>query len=527
MTTQHALRYGMKECAAIREKPIAKRTSILLTGILVAAFILIGAFEVFPNAYDNDAWFILANGEYVLENGFPHENPWSIHPDMGFVMQQPIPSIVNYLIYSVSGFVGIGAWVTFLYVLLVCSMFFVGRYLRQNKFGYEILLFWILIAIVPLVSYASVRPHLYSMLSFTWVLYFCERYKRTDSIRWLIPLPLICMASVNCQAALAPFNIAIIVLYALPGLPSKAREFFKQRDVCLCENPYKRVPIIICALISCVFMCINPYGIEGATYIFHSFSAANAQNYISEMNPMSTAQGLTTYTTLIAIGCALIAMGRKGLKNINIQMCVLVFVTTVMAFLYIRNKWIAALFCCLYLAWATSSFGFKRRIPIKIAYGIACVAIIGSLVAGVFGVVDGVKTLSAYPKNTDRTPVATMDYLDKKGANRETTRVFTFFNAGGYIEYRGYKVNMDPRPELWSPSISGQDEDYYSEYLRMAKGDDYIDDYLDKYDFDIVISPKKDSVIGYLQSNDDYVEIPGGDDYRAFAKRSFAMEKVD
>ena len=65
-----------------------------------------------------------------------------------------------------------------------------------------------------------------------------------------------------------------------------------------------------------------------------------------------------------------------------------------------------------------------------------------------------VPALEELPENNGRTPVNTADYLDRIGADKRTTQVLTFFNAGGYLEYRGYKVNIDPRPELWSPAIT-------------------------------------------------------------------------
>ena len=37
---------------------------------------------------DNDIWFLLTHGRYVMEHGFPMIEPFTIHEGFKFVMQQ-------------------------------------------------------------------------------------------------------------------------------------------------------------------------------------------------------------------------------------------------------------------------------------------------------------------------------------------------------------------------------------------------------------------------------------------------------
>ena len=39
---------------------------------------------------DTDGWFLLASGREIVHNGIPFENPWSLDPGQGIIVQQPM-----------------------------------------------------------------------------------------------------------------------------------------------------------------------------------------------------------------------------------------------------------------------------------------------------------------------------------------------------------------------------------------------------------------------------------------------------
>lgn len=51
----------------------------------------------------NDIWFILNHGKYIIEHGIPNVEPFSIHQNFSFMIQQPLTSIIYYLVYSMFG----------------------------------------------------------------------------------------------------------------------------------------------------------------------------------------------------------------------------------------------------------------------------------------------------------------------------------------------------------------------------------------------------------------------------------------
>ncbi len=53
----------------------------------------------------------------------------------------------------------------------------------------------------------------------------------------------------------------------------------------------------------------------------------------------------------------------------------------------------------------------------------------------------------------------------------------------------------------------------------MTLGDTYIDDYIAKYDLNVYVVDKTDASVDIFKNQEIYLEISGGDDYRAFIKR--------
>lgn len=517
---------GEKRRCAEQTATAPSRNNDLVMALCICVIALFGASVIFADSYDYDIWFILATGEHIVNAGMPYTNPFTIHEGLDMVVQQWIPCVIAYAIYQQAGFVGLGCLVLALYVLVIVSLYRLGRQLRRDRFGGE----YILLAMIPglwsLASYMSVRPHLYTMLAYIWIIYFLEKYRSSHDVRFLIPLPFICAVHINFQSALAPFDLVIMLCYAIPDFMAKLHERGRLLNIELADATYRRLPILIVMVVSFAAFFLNPYTSDGALYLLYSFGAASHGNLINEMLPFDPTASPTSVFTVITLLVTLFCVIKFSPKTYNLPLTLLIVGTFAMTIMQSRNKWLPTLFCIMLLAWISRGRRIEKLANIPhvraIATAIAAVGVVASAIICVVVSPD----LASLPHNNQKTPVAAMDYLDEKHADKETLRVFTFFNAGAYVEYRGYHVNMDARPELWSTKITHADKDYYEEYVDMVKGRLYMDVYVDSYDFDVLIIPNDDNSLEYFSSNWDYVQIPSGDDYSAFAKRGLFSEEA-
>lgn len=506
--------YRLRLCRPHRSDPI-------LTALFAALVCLFAGAVVFGESYDNDVWFFLATGEWIAEHGIPYANPFSIHPDMGFIAQQWLHCLISYLIYSASGFVGLGAWCVVLFLALAASLFCLGMKLRASRTSSEVVMLFVAASVIGVSAYASVRPHLYSMLAFTWIIWVCESYRRCADKRLLVALPLIVVLHVNLHAAIAPFDLFIIACYCIPDIPALFHARGKLRCIELAGASYPRIPLLI-ALVACVLaLFINPYGWAGACYVFLSFGSAAYKNRINEMGSFVPAAGYLNILVTVIMLVAICAIGRMGAKRIDLPLGLLCIVCIAGAMAFTRNQWMGALMSGIYLMWASRRCSLEAFPTGRAAKAAAsCLVLAGVVGMGAFMMKEAPE-LASYPEDGPNTPVSTMEYLDSLDVDADATKVFTFFNAGGYIEFCGYKVNIDPRPEIWNAQINGQGKDYYYEYVEMSTANMPFSRYNEKYDFDVFVIDSTAGTDPYFEDDPDYVEIPGGPGYRSWAKKSW------
>ena len=68
---------------------------------------------------------------------------------------------------------------------------------------------------------------------------------------------------------------------------------------------------------------------------------------------------------------------------------------------------------------------------------------------------------------------------------------------GSYAMFKGFKVYIDPRAEVYLKS-NNQQEDIFLEYYNLQYGLIKVEDFLTKYNFDILLLDEKDKIYNYL-----------------------------
>lgn len=499
---------------------------IILMAIAACAILLYAGGSVFAGSYDNDVWFFLATGESIIHNGIPYTNPFSIQEGLGFVAQQWLHCVISYGIYSAGGFVALGAWSAILFCVLAASLFALGVKLRGGCDDADAVMVLVALCVIAASAYASVRPHLYSMLAFTWIMWFCESYRRTKDVRWLIAVPVIVIVHVNLHAAIAPYDLLIIACYAIPDITALLHKKGQLSAVALVEACYPRQPLAVVLIVSALALLVNPYGIKGALYVFLSIGAAGYLDRINEMGRFVPAEDWRNMLVTALMFAAALMMGRKGLKRLNLPLVILAVVAVVGSLIYLRNQWISALFCFAFLAWSLKHgvvSPSKSSAALRVVA--ACILVIGLIGAAVL-MVRSAPELQEQPVDSAKTPVRGVDALEELGVDPSTTNAFTFFNAGGYLEYRGFKVNMDPRPEIWNSSINGVGHDYYFEYVKMSTGDMSFNGFDARYDFDVYFIDSDAGTDPYFTDDPRFTELEGGDGYRVWAKMDWLEHSI-
>ena len=77
---------------------------ILLYSLFIIPFLI---FFVRFIMFGIDIHYLLNEGKYVLENGIPYIDPFTIHEGLNLVMHQWLTSVVFFAVYSLFGYIGL------------------------------------------------------------------------------------------------------------------------------------------------------------------------------------------------------------------------------------------------------------------------------------------------------------------------------------------------------------------------------------------------------------------------------------
>lgn len=453
---------------------------------------------------DNDIWFLLTHGRYVLENGIPHIEPFTIHQDFHFVMQQWLSASIFWLAYSSLGDIGVKLLVMLCYMLLVFVIFKLCMLLSENYFflSFSITFFVSIIFTFFMVS----RPYIFSTLIFALEFYLLESYRKTGNKKALYLLPLLSVLLINFQAAMWPMLFVFLIPYIIETFKFKIGPFE--------GHGAEKKWLYPAVLASGVAGFLNPYGFEAMIYLFKSYGYEQVNAFVSEMQPVD----INSTLGKIAIMCMVIipiiyCSYKKGVKRL--RYILLAMGTAYMTMSSYRNLFLFAL--CAYFPLAEYLKDFE--IPVKqnvnpkktrvIRY--TTITLITLLIPlGFYGGYEAAK-----PKNNEYVLLnETIDYIyDTTDANDVV--LYTGYNTGGMAEFRGIRTYMDARAEVFVKK-NNKKADIFEEYIDLKCGNVFYKEVLDKYNFTHLLLTSSDILYTYLQHDRDYKVVYSNEMYTLF-----------
>jgi amino acid transporter len=109
--------------------------------------------------------------------------------------------------------------------------------------------------------------------------------------------------------------------------------------------------------------------------------------------------------------------------------------------------------------------------------------------------------------------ISVVDFLDS--LEKGNLILYSGFNEGGYIEFRGFKTYIDPRAEVFLKS-NNKKEDIMNEYIQMLNGEVYYKNVLNKYNFTHLIVSDSDILYKYLDYDNEYQLIYSTSHYKIY-----------
>lgn len=459
---------------------------------------------LFP-ALDNDLWFLLASGRYVLAHGVPMIEPFTLHHNMTFVMQQWLSSVIFWLVYSNLGTYGVFALTCIVYGAIVLVTYRLTMHLSHQNFLAACLT--TLPVSVLLTQFLFTRPIMFTLLILLVELSILERYIATQKIAYLLPLPVLSALLINLHAAMWPMQFVLLLPYLIDSFHFKLGPIQGQG--------YSKRYLLPAVLLMLAAGFANPYGIRAMTYLFRSYGYAEFTQ-ISEMKPanINLILGMIIFGSLIAVAAVYLFQRQRTTR---LRYALITFGTAILALSSVRN-FVLFVVCGIFpLAYLlrdirlpedrTENTKFALRLRVKLLAFFA----IGLLYLSQAQFVS-LKNAALPP------PVAApVNYLLAHGEAKNIV-LYTGFNDGAYAEFMGLSPYIDPRAEVFVPKNNGT-ENIMQEYLKLQSGDLYYKDVLNKYQFTHLLVDKDDLLNAYLPQDVDYQRVYQDDMYSIFRRK--------
>ena len=467
---------------------------------LISLLLLIPCLTV-GKTLNNDIWFILNCGRYVTQNGLPHTEPFTIHEGLSFVMQQWLTGVIFWKSYDIGGELGLKIIVLILFILIIFASFELCMYLSENNLLVSVLVTFFASILISL--FITERPYIFMFLIIILQIYFLEKYIKSEKIIFLAFIPVLSILLINLEAALWPLIFVIMIPYFIDSFRFKFR-FIKSQG-------YGKRYIVIATFGMFVAGFINPYGFSAMTYLFRSYGIDEISSWITEMHcaDINTLFGKVIFLTFLAMAISFIIY-KKG--NYRLRFFFLTLGTAYMALSSLRSFPIFVICGVLPMSFYFKDFEIKNIQTKNDKKTLLIRKILISSLVVMIGAVCFLKFIE--PKDLGRQELAAnADFLEK--FNSDNMKLYTGYNYGGYMEFRGFKVYIDGRAEVFLKS-NNQKDDIFKEYYKLEHGRIYYKDVLNKYDFDYLLVSDDEYIYYQLDYDADYKLIHSSSHYKIY-----------
>lgn len=438
---------------------------------------------------DNDFWFTIKEGEYVINNGFPNVVPFTIYDNLNFIYQSYGAGVIFSFIYKLLGTYGILFFVIFILIIMTYFYYRLCMKVSNNNENISILVTIITMSLLA-INYITTRPQIFTYLNLIIVLYIMELYSNTNNRKYLYILPIISLIQSNIHCMF----FFMLIIFMLSYIFNNSKE-------------YEIKPILVTMLFMILTGLINPYGINNLLYVFNSYGQNILEKTIKELQPLSFSSLFGKIHIFIILIIYILYF--KSRKKIPIRYLLLLFGTTYLAFDTLRGVSlfiIGSFFPLVYLYKDIPNIDISKYIPKIIKVLITIILFIISLI------------LIFIPRNYYPDAKEPIDYLVNNYIISDI-KLYTSFSDGSYAVYKGIKCSMDPRAEVFLKK-NNHKFDIYKEYNDLQSGIINYEDYLKKYNFTHLLINKKDYLYSKLEKNSyNYIVIKEYKNYKIYIRK--------
>lgn len=444
---------------------------------------------------NNDLWFLLTIGRYVEKSGFPTIEPFVLHENFSYVMQQWLSGYVFWLFYDHGGAGAVLVLTGLIYAIILLILFKLSMLLSSQNILLTLALTFL--SAIGLYPFMVSRPYVFSTLVFVMEVYLLESFAHHKKSWPLMLLPVLSVGLINLHAAVWPFFFVLCLPWLIEGLVYKVL-----RKQPAGSQAVPLLPLLIAALLSWAAGWLNPYGSKAMTYLFRSYGHPEINAMVMEMKVIDpkSAAGIFFYG-FIALSLFAYLADRRG--QMRLRYVFLVSGLLILALSSARSfMWYAALAVfplAFYLKHWTLKGSGTNSLRSQNIRRVSLILLLLLLIG------EGTVLIIRPPDSNLRTRQleAIFDQMPAPQASI-AVRLYTGYDEGAYAEFKGYRPYLDARAEVFVIE-NNKKKDVMQEYYDLQTGKLHYRDFLDTYHFTHLILGPRDLLNVYLAHDSDYV----------------------
>lgn len=454
----------------------------------LVAFIWFGLFVItlLRLVEDTDLYYFIPNGEYILKHGIPYINPFISTPNVPITIQNWLYCVIC----ALANRLGKKGLFTLHAMFVFSTLALVFYFLKGVKSKVFKALYFIVFAYS--FRFWTIRPQMLTFILCMATVIGVEKYNETGKVLWLSLIPLANLIEINTHASYWIMHYIVLLPYFVP--------FFSNIVINKNIKDKKKVlNILLFSLIGLAVLFINPYGIKSITYVFNALGNSTfdiCSNIVEQQS--GELFSFFSFTIITLIITFTVALCYKKIDSVTFWM----FIGCTILVIYKLKFFPFFGFGVLYLLRTLND------VPrIKIKNGLALLIIVFTITLSNLSI-KPVELCDSYLKLEKMA-----DYLDEH--EDFNTSVMVYFQYENYFEYRGYKVYLDARPELYPEEILKTANAFYGTDGNTSSQRKEIHD---KLDIDYVITYTDSQICEELNNNENYTFIMENDVFAMFKK---------
>ncbi len=435
-------------------------------GDLWVIFLVFGLFWFNSSQFiDPDFGIHIRLGEYILDYGVPHHDPFSYTmPSFEYIYHEWIPALLFFKLYPFIGIAGL----SILFSAMAAAAIAISIPSQYRKGGSAL----ILLGAAVIFDFLGVRVQVFSWLLYAILIQILFDGDRWKINRWLIPLIILIWVNIHGGFSL---GIASLILFI-------AVKFFRTKLI-------DKLDLIVIGA-SLVATFINPYYQKIWLEVWRTGADSSLRWSIQEWLPIFLNYNLPFYTLLVITTCFLIRYRRSFLPEQLVLFGFLTLLTfssqRIAPFLVILSLPLLSKAIWLFYKQITSDhFGLPR---FKIAYKGLLILATGLFILNFIFDSPLLGTLN----ETTFYPSQAIKYLKDHPSQ---SQMFSPYDWGGYLlwKYPEKKVFVDGRMPSWKRESAPDQESLsafndYNEVILFGKDFNQL---AKKYDIEYVLWPNQ------------------------------------